>query len=431
MTCADSDAIDHLFSLRAHGIKLGLDAIAACAAACGNPQHAFRTVHVAGTNGKGSTCAFIESILSTAGYSTGCFTSPHLVNYRERFRIDRRTVPDASWRAVYADLKETIASHELTFFEASMLIACELFRRHDVEWAILETGMGGRFDATTICRPDICVITRIDMDHRQYLGNTLTDIAFEKLGIVKPHVPCVMLRPEDEKVRRLAHTVTTRQHAPLQFVSSAELPSSPPGDTGPDHHYTYKGIHYRLPYAGTYQAENIAVALEACLQLQIASPAAMGRAIEQTRIPGRFHVAKYHEKPLVLDGAHNLGAVHALIDTLGTCFSGMRICVVTGMMQDKDYTRMLRTLGGIASVMIYTAAASSRACPARTLAMHHPYPDVAREIVETVPAALSRAYATDTDCICVTGSLYIVGEAMNALSIDIDTLPRTGKVPER
>jgi len=171
------DIRTHLFSLATRGIKYDLDRMRHAALMCNNPQDQYSSFHVAGTNGKGSTCAFLESVLRSCGKKTGLFTSPHLVRFEERFMINGRPIGEALWLAVYEDLRPTIDEQELTFFEATTLMAFELFLREKVEWAVFETGLGGRLDATNVVVPRVSVISRLALDHKEYLGNDLVSVA--------------------------------------------------------------------------------------------------------------------------------------------------------------------------------------------------------------------------------------------------------------
>ncbi len=422
MAHSDEAAIQHLFSLRTHGIKPGLTRISAAAKACGSPHTCCECIHVAGTNGKGSVCAFIESVLHTAGIRTGCFTSPHLCDFRERFRIDKKAVSTQQWLEVYRDLSSVIDDYGLTFFEASFLIATHLFKKENVEWTIYETGMGGRFDATNIVTPRISTITKIATDHQRYLGTSLSEIAREKLGIIKPGIPCVMQMPDDPTIRHQAHVAARKSDSPLYLcsVDSDRRPTLNTHNPGASE-FTCKEVTYTLPAYAVYQKENASLAIETCSQLGIASTHDMQKGIAATRIPGRFQVLADRKPSVLLDGAHNPDAARMLISTIAHIFPDARICMVIGAMKDKDYSEMLRVLLHNADSCVYTAARSPRACAPEYLAQRHPYSHIAYYLTSSVPEALHQASQFDTDIICITGSLYIIGEAMNHLGIVPDT----------
>ncbi|NLE02707.1 MAG: bifunctional folylpolyglutamate synthase/dihydrofolate synthase, partial [Fibrobacter sp.] len=195
-----SEIKKHLYSLVNKGIKYDLDRMIAAANSINNPQTFYKSFHVAGTNGKGSTCSFIESVLRASGFKTGLYTSPHILRFEERFRVNGEIVTEDKWLSVYKDIHDKLDIYNLTFFEASTLIAFELFKRENVDWAVFETGLGGRLDATNIIMPQVSVITRIAMDHMDLLGNTLADIAKEKFGIIKKDTSVVCAENSDPPI---------------------------------------------------------------------------------------------------------------------------------------------------------------------------------------------------------------------------------------
>ncbi len=217
-----SDIEHRLFNRTTKGIKLGLDRMFAAAATLGNPQNAYQCIHVAGTNGKGSTSAFIESVLREHGFKTGLFTSPHIISFEERFMINGKPIITRQWMDVYRSVEPIIEDLRLTFFEAVTLLAFELFKREKVEWAVFETGMGGRLDSTNIIIPKVASITAIAMDHMNFLGDNLLSIAGEKLGIVKKGIPLVMALPLQKEIVELAWAKCKELNAPCFFVSGKD-----------------------------------------------------------------------------------------------------------------------------------------------------------------------------------------------------------------
>ena len=403
-----------LFALTTKGIKYDLDRISAAAASIGNPQKACPAFHVAGTNGKGSTCAFIESVLRAAGYATGLFTSPHITDFEERFRINGRMIGEEEWVAVYHDLEQCIAVNNLTFFEATMLIGSEVFRRRGVEWAVFETGLGGRLDATNILRPQVSVITRVSMDHREYLGNTIGEVMTEKLGIVKETVPLAAVDPETPDLRKLIQTICGERNAPFTMVSAQQgakvCSTAPPVGTS----FVHDGHIYTSRLAGDYQAENALLAITAIRSAAIGiKPENLQKGIAEAYLPGRFQQLRISGKTVVFDVGHNPDAAAVLCRTLRRRYPGKSICFVAGIMADKEYPEMLREYGAVARHIICTRPDTGRAATAEMLASH--LSGVSCSVCPAVGGAFDAALRRPEEVVCVTGSFYTVGEASGGL----------------
>jgi dihydrofolate synthase/folylpolyglutamate synthase len=253
------ETIARLFSLTARGIKYDLDRMLIAVRRLGNPQSACRSFHVAGTNGKGSTCAFIASILRAHGHRVGLYTSPHIIDFEERFIIDGRPVATEAWMAVYQAIEPAIADLNLTFFEITSIICFELFKRERVDYAVFETGMGGRLDATNVVTPVASVVTSIGIDHAEYLGPDLLSISREKLGIVKPGVPLVMIRSPEETIMRLASETCERLGSLLHVVEERQATGIVEEECRCS--FTAAGVRYRLPLAGRFQIVNALAAI--------------------------------------------------------------------------------------------------------------------------------------------------------------------------
>jgi dihydrofolate synthase/folylpolyglutamate synthase len=401
-----------LFALTARGIKFDLDRIAAAVREAGNPQDCYRSLHVAGTNGKGSTCAFIESVLRGAGYTTGLFTSPHIVDFEERFRINGVPVEEAEWLEIYHDQRHLIDRYHLTFFEVAMLVAVELFRRRGVDRAVFETGLGGRLDATNILLPDITVITRIAMDHQEYLGNTLPDVAAEKLGIVKNGIPLVAVEPEDAEVKKLFLETCERKGAPCIFVVEKSVGGIHETESGTDFHFRNTEFSTRLQ--GRYQAVNAACAIEAILQtgpaLQMST---VQKGIRETSLSCRFECREIEEKTVILDVAHNPDAVATLCETLRRRFPDAPVCIVAGIMSDKDFPAMIKAYLSVSEHLIFTRPATERAAAAEVLARE--VPERRRTVRHDVATAVEEGLKRPEHIVCITGSFYTVGEAVRYL----------------
>ncbi len=403
-----------LFKLTSRGIKYDLQRIASAADRAGNPHTAYRSVHVAGTNGKGSTCAYIESVLRAAGFRTGLFTSPHISAFEERFRIDGEMVKEEEWVAVYNDQRSIIEFFKLTFFEATMLMATELFRRRGVEWAVFETGLGGRLDATNIITPRVCVITRLAIDHRQYLGNTLAEIAAEKLGIVKENTPLIMERPVDENILESVESVCRSKKAPCLFVSIDDAQSVMEEMWG--NRWCYHNLTWENRLPGRYQIINAMLAIEAILhsgeRIDIYT---IQKGIAGARIEGRFQQIILCGKTVIFDVGHNPDSAAALCATLRKRFPGRSVCFVTGIMADKDYSSMISIYDSVGSHIIFTNPKTERAAKAETLAKC--LTENKRTICPDVGEALELALKRNEDVVCVTGSFYTVGEALERIKV--------------
>lgn len=396
------DAVHYLYALgnEIHTAKLGLDRIARLLEKLGNPHLACRFVHVAGTNGKGSTCAMIDAALRRAGVRTGLYTSPHLIEPTERIRIDGEPIsPErfgAAFEQVHRAAEELLRSGDLdlhpTYFETVTAMGFLLFREAAVDTVVLEVGLGGRLDATNVVRPRLCVITPISYDHQNFLGTTLPQIAAEKFGILKPGVPAVIARQPEE-------VAMPRHDAPLILTRDwpvEDLHIDARGSTFRTH-----GREVHCPLAGEHQVEN-AVAATAALHELGFSPA----GIADTRWPGRLERVAEHPE-IILDGAHNIAGARALADYIERFYFGRRVWIVYAVMRDKAVREMTGLLFPLAERVIATAPANSRALPPDQI------PGDNVEIAPTVAdaVALIRREAFPTDVAFITGSLFLVGEA--------------------
>jgi dihydrofolate synthase / folylpolyglutamate synthase len=415
-----TDCLERMFALRRFGIKLGLATIRRMLAGLGNPHRLYPCIHVAGTNGKGSVASNLAEILIRSGYRVGLYTSPHLVRFNERIKIDGAEITDADIVRLYRRVKRALpAGREPTFFEFTTAMALDEFGRREVDWAVIETGMGGRLDATNVLSPELSIITNISLEHREYLGRTLREIAFEKAGIIKRRRPVV---------------TAARQAAALGVIAqTAQAKSAPLYRLGPefrvrrtkDGRFTYYGMNHVWPEMATslqggYQVENAAMALAACELLMKRTPRlslqSMRAGLLANHWPGRLELVC--RKPLVMfDGAHNLAAARQLARHLAANFQDRAITMVIGILDDKPYQAMLNLLLPRASRLIVTRAKITRALPPETIeAVARPLVSDIR-IVPDVGRALRYAMETAApeSLILVAGSLYVVGEAKAAL----------------
>ena len=385
------EAIDWLFGTQMFGIKLGLAGSRYLLKEfLAYPAHGVRVIHVAGTNGKGSTCAMIDSIARACGQRSGLFTSPHLIDFRERVKVAGQEIPAETCAAMLTALRaicERMEPHP-TFFEISLALAMRWFRERDCELIVLETGMGGRLDATTAVPADVCVITSIGLDHMQYLGNTLQDIAAEKAGIFVAGKP-VISAPQEDAVRSVLAMEANVARAPLEFIDEPLL-------------------GYPIALAGRHQQWNAALAVAALhragLRLNLDS---VRHGLANLSWPGRFEIIR---PGVVLDGAHNPQAAMVLAETWQAKFPNRRAALVFSAVAAKDTTGILAILAPIAARIFLCPVATPRAVPALELAACLPPDAPAHAAFANFQAAFAAAQAHGAP-ILIAGSLFLVGEA--------------------
>ncbi len=419
------DTIDYLYRLQQYGMKFGLDNILRLMAALGNPQDAFRSVHIAGTNGKGSTAAMIEAMLRTAGVTTGLFTSPHLISFTERIRVNGREIPEADVVALADEVRRAAAEipdFSPTFFEVTTAIAFLYFRRMQVDWAVVEVGMGGRLDATNILMPETVVITGIDMDHREFLGGKLQQIAAEKAGIIKQRRPVITALQQPVAMEVLARKAAEAGSAlyALGKDFSAEITAEDLTGIRIDYQGVSSQRGLAVQLAGRHQAMNAAIAVRTIEEITRAYPALrcdISGGLGRVSWPGRLQFVKEHP-PVLIDGAHNPQAAAVLAAYLKKALDlYSRIILIMGIMADKDRAGIMRPLLPLASEIIFTAPAYGRAASPEDLAAEARSLGAFPKTAPTVSDALAMAeeMATQGDLIVATGSFYTIGEVQEAL----------------
>ena len=410
------DSVQFLYALgnEMKTAKLGLDRIRAVLAALGNPEKAYRVVHIAGTNGKGSTCAMIAAGLRAAGVRTGLFTSPHLVEPTERIQIDGIPVSQAQFSRAFDVVHEAAGSLDLdahpSYFETVAAMAFWLFRELNVKTAVIEVGLGGRLDATNIVEPAVTVITPIDMDHQIFLGDTIESIAAEKAGILKPGVPAVfaLQRPDAQAV---LDAKAAELGIPVKRAADFEIRDLQIDARGS----RFSGIE--CPLAGEHQVDN---AVTAALALETLGVSPKG--ISETTWPGRLeHISPNPD--ILLDGAHNPAGMRSLIRYLERFYPDRKRWIIFGAMRDKAVAEMGALLFPLADELILTAADSPRSMPPEELAALAPRGRAVPNIGAALKLVASEASADDM--IVITGSLFLVGEA-RAASYNKNSWPFSG-----
>jgi dihydrofolate synthase/folylpolyglutamate synthase len=413
-----SAAIGYLYGLQKHGIKLGLETMRTLLGRLGNPERRFRSLHIGGTNGKGSTAAMAAAMLQEAGYRVGLYTSPHLVDFRERIRVNQVMIAETQVAKLTQRIRAIVPSDLApTFFELTTAMAFLHFAESGIEVAVLEVGLGGRFDATNVVEPEACAITTIALEHQEYLGRTEEAIGFEKAGIIKAGVPVVVGRIDGAAWEVIRSTAADRG-APLMRLG---LDFHTAG-TGPEE-FSYRGRFRRLDgltcaLAGRHQLDNAACALallDAAEGRGISvDEAAVRRGLQAVLWEGRLEVLE-RGPVLLLDGAHNPAAAHVLAEYLTDWRASRpeaRLILVLGMMRDKDHSRFVEPLHRLVSEVVLTQADMARSATVQELqekiGSRFPVCHVAPGTVDAL--ALAKARATAQDLICVTGSLMLVGE---------------------
>ncbi|HEV3060679.1 MAG TPA: folylpolyglutamate synthase/dihydrofolate synthase family protein [Vicinamibacterales bacterium] len=424
------DPLTYLFGLEHFGIKFGLDNMRAIVAALGHPERTFRSVHIGGTNGKGSVTAMVDAGLRAAGHRVARYTSPHLVALNERFVVDGRAVDDDTMVAAIASVRDVVEALRRdgalevhpTFFEVTTAVAFEIFRRASVELAVVEVGLGGRLDATNVIIPEACAITSIDFDHEQYLGSSLGVIAWEKAGILKPGVPVVLGGLDPEAAARIEE-VANEIGAPIVRTSASDLGERAVG------------------LSGQHQRGNAAVALGLLEVLNrrgiTVPPAAVDAALLETHWPGRLDLRRLPDgRELLMDAAHNPAGAAALAQYL-RAQPGPSLPLVFAAMRDKNIVGMFRALLPAVASLTLTRATSPRSAEPDGLAQaaREIAPSLEIAVERSLPAALDGAWRAALTArhaappvsshpvsspparIVVAGSIFLLGDVMQQLGL--------------
>jgi dihydrofolate synthase/folylpolyglutamate synthase len=393
-----------------------------------NPQQKAASVHITGTNGKGSVAIMIAYALTASGYSTGLYTSPHLHSWRERIRVDGELISEEELAQLVTELKPYVEAvnqranyGQLTTFEFLTGMAFAYFGQRGVKFQVLEVGMGGKFDATSVITPLVAVITTIGLDHTDVLGDTLTEIAAEKCGIIKPG-STVVIAPQPPEAARVIERSCAKRGAKLikvgEDVSWQAISSDLDGQR-----FEVKGRKGKyelfLPVLGEHQMVNAATAvaaLEVLIEKGFSIPAqSIAQGLAKIEWPGRFQVLR-RDPPLVVDGAHNIDAARSLKKALKQYFDFEKGIVVMGASGDKNIKGVIAELAPLFDRVIVTRSRHPRAMAPATLAAEFARHGLKVRIADDVPSALSQALAMagEKDLVCLAGSLFIVGEALEA-----------------
>ena len=417
------ECIEWLYSFEKFGIKLGLDRISHFCKELDNPQDRYKIVHVGGTNGKGSVCHFLQSILTQNGYKVGLYTSPHLQRLSERFIIDGVEIEEKDVVLIVGKIKPVVEEmiekqNTPTFFEIVTAMTFQYFKDKSVDFAIVEVGLGGRFDATNIVNPELSIITNVSLEHQKVLGKRIEDIAFEKAGIIKEEVPIITAATDEalEKIKSIAEeknsflkVINEKSWKRVSFDNSVQ-------------EFLIKGLlneyHVKTSMLGLHQGENIALSIAAIENLQMnglfVTDQSIIEGIERTHIAGRMEIVG-SEPTIILDGAHNIESIKFLKGTIQNDFKFGKLILVIGILSDKNIKKILEIIVPISDIIISTKSSNKRACDPKKIL------DIAIKIrpkiqffeIEDINEAIIKAQniAQNRDLICITGSLFTVGEA--------------------
>ena len=402
--------------------KNSLEHTKECLRRLGNPQDSFRVIHVAGTNGKGSTCAFLASVLREAGYSCGLFTSPHLVEINERFQINEENVSDDDFLQAFCEVKAlsdrlvSEGSYHPTYFEMLFLMGMIIFAKKDVEYVILETGLGGRLDATTaVEHPIACVITSISRDHTQYLGNTIAEIAGEKAGIIVPGVP-VIYDGNDPEASGVIQRKALEAGSPFYEVLESDGEVCGFSEQGIWFRYPEYGEEvFHIPFVAKYQVMNASLAIRTMMTLRTVLQVpgdAIARGLEQTKWPGRMEMIL---PGVIVDGAHNEDGVKRFMETAEYLQRQAPLSLLFSAVEDKDYENMI---GAICKRIrfehvVVTQVGGYREVPAEKLAaVFRKFGYAQAEAQPDIPMAFRMALHArgEKGLLFCVGSLYLAGE---------------------
>src|SRR5688572_6062426 len=408
-----SEAIEFLYKLRLFGTKLGLENAIELARVNGTPQEKLRFIHVAGTNGKGSTCAMLESIYRAEGLKVGLFTSPHLVSFTERIQVNRACIPEEDVARLTLAIMESLGGRDMelwplrpTFFEFVTIMALIYFREQNCDLVIWETGMGGRLDATNIVTPLVSVITNIQHDHQHWLGNSLEEIAREKAGIIKPGVPVITATEQKEGLDVIRKTAKMHQ-APLTVISEEV-----------EFARQFTDVLQEIPLLGAHQRKNATLALAVCCTLSKKIPLgvnAVRSGIKSVSWAGRLQLIKRGETEFLLDGAHNPDGAATLAAALKEYFPHKKPTLILGLFRDKAWKEMCNALVPLAARLLLVPVSSERSADPREVQDYCGEKWRTTEIIRCENLSEAITVAQKDSFVVIAGSLHLVGEALELL----------------
>jgi len=427
--------LSYIYGLERFGIKLGLENITSLLSYVGNPHLKFKSIHIAGTNGKGSVASMLESILCEAGYKTGLFTSPHLVDFRERVRVCGKKIEKDFILSFVENVKSEIDKNKYTFFEVNTALAFSYFAEKKVDLAMVETGLGGRLDSTNVINPEIAVITKISFDHTEHLGKTLLQIASEKGGIIKKGVPTIVMDGKYEILEVFESLCSEKNSLFIPIGNSCKWEIEKSTFSGSVFSLFLDSKEFKnlkINLAGEHQVLNAVTSVCACEQIEKKgwniTEEAIRKGLNKIDWKGRLEVLR--KKPLVIiDVAHNPEGIKVLVRSLKKLIPDKKMIFIFGVVEGKDYPKMLKTLSGYADFIILTQPSYHKALDVALLEKEirrihrikkHKVTSkgfieyaVISKIEDAYKFALSKVSLKDA--ICVTGSHFVVGELLEIL----------------
>jgi len=413
------ECIDWLYSFQKFGIKLGLYRIKYICKKLGNPQNDYKIIHIGGTNGKGSVCRFLESVLVSSGYNIGTFTSPHLQRFSERFVVNKNEISESDIITLVEKIKpiveEMLEKDKIpTFFEIVTAMAFQYFKDNNVDFAIIEVGLGGQYDATNIVNPIVTIVTNVSYEHQNILGDKIEDISFEKAGLIKNGIP--VITAATGKALDVLRKVALENNSPIIVIDNKYWKKIVGGVDWQE--FLVKGslkdYNVKTLMIGKHQGENIALSIAAIETLQLngiyITDDSIIEGIEKTKNPGRMEIVGF-EPLILLDGAHNVAGMTSLKITLEEDFIYEKLILIFGILSDKNIQEILDIIVPIADTIVTTKSQNSRAFdPLKLKEMIGKKGVIIKDkIFDAIE--LAKKIAKKNDLICITGSLYTVGEA--------------------
>lgn len=398
--------LNELYSYSLHGIKLGLKNIEDICKAMGNPQKDYKTIHVAGTNGKGSTSTTIEQVLIEDGRKVGKYTSPHILKFNERISVDGVEISDENIAYYYSYVKSIVEELKITptFFEVTTAMMFKYFSDKKVEYAIIEVGMGGRFDATNIIEGDICVVTNVSLDHTDFLGKNIYEIACEKAGIIKRNSKVIVgssdsefLKGIEEKTKNYVNIIEKYKDSKcfLDFIKYKTI-------------IQIDNVMYNFSLFGDYQFKNFLCAYEVLMELGV-KPEVIQKGVEKVKWQCRFEIISAGENIIILDGAHNEDGMKTLCDTLKSGFEKDEIVALVSILKDKDSKKIIEILEGSVSKIIYTSL-SENARGQSALELFKKSNKINKDYKENIVEAFNLAKLEKKKVILLCGSFYLLSK---------------------
>lgn len=396
--------LQYMYSLERFGVKLGLEVMEQVLRVIGNPEKDLKIIHIAGTNGKGSTAAMIESIIRTSGYKTGLYTSPHLIRFNERIRVDGKQIEDEEIAFIVKDIKEACKENNLqpTFFEFTTALALKYFADKKPDYVVLETGMGGKLDATNIVKPLLSIITNVTIDHTNYLGTTTMEIALKKSKVIKENTPFITAEASDKIIDLFKEECAVNKAAYYNINDEYEVKIL---ESDLNHQiFRINDDKYELSIIGEHQVINACIAIKASELLGI-DKEHVKKGLKLAKWNGRLEIVS--KEPLViLEGAHNVAGMEQLKQFLDRHLP--RVSLVIGMSEDKEHEEMIKKIEPFAEKIILTKAKFKGTNPSNLKKYFSKKVDIVLDVKEAVKKAMKESHDLP---VLVTGSLYMIGEA--------------------